>query len=94
MAFYDALFGWVGEPTETGAGMYCHIQKLNSLEVAAMYQQGDEEKQQGVPPHWIVCSGVDSVDLSANKAGFLRGSAIVPLADVSGIGLFAVLQSP
>ena len=28
------------------------MQKLKGLEVAALYQQGDEEKQQGVPPHW------------------------------------------
>ena len=51
LAFYGALFGWVDEPNEMGPGMYYHMQKLNGLEVAALYQQGGEEKQQGVPPH-------------------------------------------
>jgi predicted enzyme related to lactoylglutathione lyase len=54
LTFYSALFGWEDEANKMGPGMYYHMQKLKGLEVAALYQQGDEEKQQGVPPHWKV----------------------------------------
>ncbi|MDE0719707.1 MAG: hypothetical protein OSB75_04005 [Dehalococcoidia bacterium] len=61
MAFYGALFGWVDEANEIGPGMYYHMQMLNSLEVAALYQQAEEEKQLGIPPHWKVYFTVDDI---------------------------------
>ena len=54
LMFYNALFGWEDEANEMGPGMSYQMQKLKGLQVAALYQQGDEEKQQGVPPHWKV----------------------------------------
>ena len=51
LAFYSALFGWADDPQEMGPNMYYHMQKLNGLEAAAIYQQGEEEKGQGVPSH-------------------------------------------
>ena len=68
LAFYGALFGWVDEPNEMGPGMYYHMQKLNSLEVAALYQQGDEEKAQGVPPHWKTYFTVDDIQRTTDQA--------------------------
>ena len=61
LAFYCALFGWEDEANEMSPGMYYHMQKLEGLEVAALYQQGEEEKQQRVPPHWKVYFTVDDI---------------------------------
>jgi hypothetical protein len=41
LAFYGALSGWVDEANEIGPGMYYHMQMLNGLEVAALYQQSE-----------------------------------------------------
>ena len=41
--------------------MSYQMQKLKGLEVAALYQQGYEEKQQGMPPHWKVYFTVDDI---------------------------------
>ena len=46
-------------------GTYYHMQKLEGLEVAALYQQGDEEKQQGVPLYWKVYFTVDDIRKSS-----------------------------
>ena len=61
LTFYNALFGWEDEANEMGPGMSYRMRKLKGLEVAALYQQGYEEKQQGVPPHWKVYFTVDDI---------------------------------
>ena len=48
--------------------MYYHMQKLRGLEVAAMYQQGNEEQQQGVSPHWKTYFTVDDIAKTTEQA--------------------------
>ena len=45
-----ALFGWVDEANEIGPGMYYHMQMLNGLEVAALYQQSEEKSNSEFRP--------------------------------------------
>jgi predicted enzyme related to lactoylglutathione lyase len=94
LAFYSALFGWMDEANEMGPGMYYHMQKLNGLEVAAMYQQGDEEKQQGVPPHWKVYFTVDDIQTSTEQAKESGATVIFGPIDVFDAGHAAILQDP
>ena len=86
LTFYSALFGWEDEANEMSPGMYYHMQKLRGLEVAALYQQGVEEKQQGVPPYWKVYFTVDDIRKSSAQAkesgvsvifGTMEASALV-----------------
>ena len=86
LAFYTAMFGWVDEPNEMGPGIYYHMQKLNGLEVAAMYQQGDDERQQGVPAHWKVYFTVDDIQQSAEKAKESGASVLFGPIDVFDAG--------
>ena len=53
LEFYGALFGWVDEPQPMGENVFYHMQKLNGLEAAAIYQQQEEERNQGVPGTWF-----------------------------------------
>lgn len=92
LAFYSALFGWTDDPQEMGPNMVYHMQKLNGLEAAAIYQQGEEEKGQGVPPHWNTYFTVDDVDQSAAKAGQLGATVIFGPMDVFEAGRMAMLQ--
>ena len=77
-----------------GPGMYYHMQKLKGLEVAALYQQGDEEKQQSVPPHWKVYFTVDDIQKSSEQAKESGGSVIFGSMEVFDAGHAAILQDP
>ena len=94
LAFYGALFGWVDDPQQMSPGMLYHMQKLNGLEAAAIYQQGEEEKGQGVPPHWNTYFTVDDVDQIAAKAGQSGATVIFGPMDVFDAGRMAYLQDP
>ena len=93
-AFYGELFGWVDDPQEMGPNMLYHMQKLKGLEAAAIYQQGEEEKGQGVPPHWNTYFTVDDVDQIATKAGQSGATIIFGPMDVFDAGRMAYLQDP
>ena len=94
LAFYGALFGWVDDPQEMGPGMYYHMQKLRGLEVAAMYQQGDEEQQQGVPPHWKTYFTVDDIAKTTEQANESGATVMFGPIEVFDAGHAAVLQDP
>ena len=92
LAFYSALFGWVNDPQEMGPNSYYHMQRLNGLEAAAIYEQGEEERGQGVPPHWNVYITVENVDELVEKVGQNGGNVLLDPMDVFEAGRMAVLQ--
>ena len=93
LAFYGALFGWVDDPQEMGPGMYYHMQKLRGLEVAAIYQQGNEE-QQGVPPHSKTYFTVDDIAKTTEQANESGATVMFGPIEVFDAGHAAVLQDP
>ena len=44
LAFYAVIFGWEDDPQPISEDWFYHMQKLNGLEAAAIYQQSDEER--------------------------------------------------
>ena len=94
LAFYSAIFGWVDDPQPMSEDWFYHMQKLNGLEAAAIFQQGREERSQGVPPHWNTYFTVDNVDSVAQQAGQLGGSVLFGPMDVFDAGRMAMLQDP
>jgi uncharacterized protein len=94
MTFYSALFGWVDDPQEMGPEMYYHLQKLNGLEVAAIYQQGAEETGQGVPPHWRTYFTVDDIEQTVASATPAGATVIMGPMQVFDAGHAAVIQDP
>ena len=73
-------------------GMYYHMQKLRGLEVAALYQQGVEEKQQGVPPYLEVYFTVDDIRKSSAQAKEPGASVIFGPTEVFDAGYAVILQ--
>ena len=73
--------------------MYYHMQKLRGLEVAAMYQQGNEE-QQGVPPHWKTYFTVDDIAKTTEQANESGATVMFGPIEVFDAGHAAVLQDP
>ena len=74
--------------------MYYHMQKLRGLEVAAMYQQGNEEQQQGVPPHWKTYFTVDDIAKTTEQANESGATVMFGPIEVFDAGHAAVLQDP
>ena len=74
--------------------MYYHIQKLRGLEVAAMYQQGNEEQQQGVPPHWRTYFTVDDIAKTTEQANESGATVMFGPIEVFDAGHAAVPQDP
>jgi len=94
LAFYGALFGWVDDPHEIGPDMFYHMQMLNGLEAAAIYQQSELERSHNVPPHWRTYFTVDNVDQSAEKAKELDGTLVMEPMDVFDAGRMTMIQDP
>ena len=94
ISFYSTLFGWQDSPQEIGPNQYYHMQELKGLPVGALYQQGDEEKAQGVPPHWKTYFSVSNADEAAGRAKGAGAMVILEPFDVFDAGRMAVLQDP
>lgn len=92
--FYGELFGWEPEDVPVGDGQTYTMLRLGGKEVAAMYEQGEDQRQQGIPPNWLSYVTVDDLDARAARVDELGGSAIMPPFDVMEVGRMAVLQDP
>jgi predicted enzyme related to lactoylglutathione lyase len=94
LQFYSALFDWVDDPQPITDTWSYHMQKLNGLEAAAIYQQSQEEQGQGIPAHWntyFTVADVDAVAANADKSG---GAVLFGPMDVFDAGKMAMLQDP
>ena len=94
LAFYNAMFGWDDDPQEMGPGWYYHIQKRNGLNACSIYQQGEEERSQNVPPHWNIYFTVENVDSAIERIGGNGGQVVFGPMDVFEAGRMAMCQDP
>jgi predicted enzyme related to lactoylglutathione lyase len=77
-----------------GPGEVYSIFKLNGKEVAAAHALQPQQRQHGVPPHWMNYVAVSNVDEAANKAKSLGASLLAGPFDVMDAGRMAVFQDP
>lgn len=94
LAFYGALFGWEDEPNEMGPGSYYHMQKVRGLYACAIYQQGEEERTQNVPPHWNIYFTVEDVENTIGSITRNGGQVVFGPMDVFEAGRMAMCQDP
>ena len=94
LAFYSALFGWQDDAQEISPGWYYHMQRLNGLEAASIYRQGEEEREQNIPSHWNIYFTVEDVDATAEAVGQNGGSVVFGPMDVFEAGRMAMCQDP
>ena len=92
MEFYSAIFGWVDDPQPIYENWSYHMQKLNGLEAAAIYQQQADERKLGVPPHWNTYFSVTNVDESVARVQQAGGSLLIGPMDVFAAGRMPMLQ--
>jgi uncharacterized protein len=94
LTLYTDLFDWeVTKEDIPGGGVYAMF-RVNGKDVAAASTLQEEQKQQGVPPHWNVYVTVEDAEQSAKKAEAAGGTIVVPAFDVMGMGNMAVIADP
>jgi predicted enzyme related to lactoylglutathione lyase len=92
--FYGRLFGWEGEDMPMDEGANYTMLRLRGLDVAALYEQREDERSAGIPPHWSSYISVIDVDEVAARVGDLGGKLLAGPFDVFDSGRMAVVQDP
>lgn len=90
--FYGSLFGWEADDMPAGPDMVYTMLRLRGKDVAALYGMEREQRDQGIPPHWLSYVSVASADATAAKASDLGGKALMGPGDVLEAGRMALLQ--
>jgi predicted enzyme related to lactoylglutathione lyase len=67
---------------------------VRGKDVAALYDQPEEQRKQGVPPNWLSYVSVPRVDEAAKKAKSLGATLISEPFDVMDVGRMALVQDP
>ena len=93
-AFYVPLFGWQDAVFPTGdGGDYLVFALADGRTAAGAYEQQEQERSMGVPPHWNLHIRSDDVDKDAARAVQAGGTVVVPAMDTPN-GRLAVLADP
>lgn len=91
--FYGELMGWTFDdmPMEEGSYTFCLI---DGHSVGAMYPQGNEMRDAGMPPMWQSYLTVADVDAATKRAQELGGKAITEPFDVMDVGRMSIITDP
>ncbi len=92
--FYGSLFGWSSVDYPMGPGEFYTMFKLDGHDAAAGYTMREEERAQGVPPHWNLYVAVEDADAAAARALELGGTLPAGVFDVFTNGRMAVVIDP
>lgn len=92
--FYGSLFGWEWEDNDMGNGSLYSMAKLKGEYAAAIYQQGQEEVESGIQPHWNTYITVDDIEAATAKVAPAGGKVIAPPFEVYDSGKMSVISDP
>jgi len=91
-AFYTGVVGWTITPFD-GAGMpYSMFTRAGDVPVAGAMTLPPELAQHGVPPHWGLYFGVETLEPAAADVARLGGSAVSEVMEVPGIGRMQAMR--
>jgi uncharacterized protein len=93
-SFYAGLFGWEYDDQPIGDGATYTMCRLDAKDVAAITTQSDQERGQGVPPHWNSYITVHDLEVRAPRVAELNGNVIMPPFDVLEAGRMALAADP
>jgi predicted enzyme related to lactoylglutathione lyase len=91
--FYEKLLGVKSNDTPIPGGVYTMLTVGDQL-TGALCAMQEEQRKQGVPPHWSSYILVENADAAAKKAAELGANVIVPVFDVMEFGRMAVIVDP
>jgi uncharacterized protein len=93
-SFYAGLFGWEFEDLPVGDDGVYTMCRVDSKDVCAIARQSEQERGQGVPPHWNNYVTVNDIEAQAPQIGELNGNLILPPFDVLEAGRMALGSDP
>ena len=92
--FYRDLFGWEAAKQEMPEGGQYALMRVNGKDVSGVGTLQEEEKKQGIPPHWNIYVTVEDAEQAAKEVEAAGGTILVPSFDVMGVGNMAVVADP
>jgi len=93
-SFYSELFGLEAVDTPAGPDMVYTMLNLDEKPVAALYQINQEQREQGMRPHWDSYVTVENVDEAMEKAKGLDGTVLQEPVELSDSGRWGIIQDP
>lgn len=95
-AFYADLFGWdcQDNPMDESGNVFYTMAMVDGAFVGGMYEQPDEQRQAGIPPHWMIHMAVEDVDAVAARVLELGGTVGAPPFDVFDAGRMSIISDP
>jgi uncharacterized protein len=90
--FYSSLFGWKATDNPMGPDEVYTIFKIDGRDAAAGYTLRKDQREHGVPVHWILYIATDNADQTVAKATQAGGNVLMPAFDVMDLGRMGVLQ--
>jgi uncharacterized protein len=91
--FYEPLFGWHYDETESERGVYV-IARVDAGEVGGMMAQPRDDAAAGRPPSWSVVVGDDHLETTLARTRELGGSVRQPTMSIPGGARIAVIADP
>src|SRR5258708_19017946 len=92
--FYNELFAWTANDVPIGPNDFYTMLQLRGRDVAAAYTLRPDQKERGVPPHWMLYVATDNADSTSEKAAQLGGKVLSSPFDVFDVGRMAGIQDP
>ncbi len=92
--FYTDLLGFSSDDVDLGASSTYTLLTLEDKSIAGLYTLSEDQKQQGISPHWLSYVLVEDVDASARRAKELGGTLSMGPFDVPNVGRMAMLRDP
>jgi uncharacterized protein len=76
IAFYEGLFGWSGEPMDTGGGPEYTVIKLGDRSNGGVRRLSPQEEQAGTGPYWFPYFAAESLDETLGRCEQLGGAKL------------------
>ena len=94
--FYADLFGWhiLDNPMDESGEVVYSMAMVDGAFVGGMYEQPEDQRQAGIPPHWMIHLAVDDVDAIAARVPELGGAVGAPPFDVVDAGRMSIISDP
>ena len=93
-AFYGKIFAWTAVDLPIAPDQFYTMFQLEQREVGAVCTLSQDQKEHGVPPHWMLYVAVENADATAAKAESLGARILAKPFDVFDAGRMAVIQDP
>lgn len=92
--FYTKVVGWTTAPFGDAGMPYTMWMREGEVPVGGAMAITDDMKAAGVPPHWMLYVGVDTLEDATAHVERLGGGALSPVIDVPGVGRMRTMKDP